>query len=84
MEVKVTRVVTSTPVIDVPPPTKSHVAYTALLWYSGVVQLLLTWLRLAEGMIRFRIGSSTVTAKLAGNHISMLTCTTHMTARYEP
>lgn len=29
--VKVTRVVMSTPVIDVPPPVKSHVAYTALL-----------------------------------------------------
>lgn len=55
---KVTRLVTSTPVMAVPPPVKSQVAYTAVLWYGGVEQELLLLIE-AEGTIEFRTGSST-------------------------
>lgn len=73
MDVNVTREVTSTPVMAVPPPTKSQVAYTAVLWYNGVVQVVLMLLKL--GTIWLSVGSSTVTAKLAGTQIRMFTYT---------
>lgn len=72
-DVNVTREVTSTPEIAVPPPTKSQVAYTAVFWYNGVVQVLLMPSKL--GTIWLSVGSSTATAKLAGTQIRMFTCT---------
>ena len=74
VDVNVTREVTSTPVIAVPPPTKSQVAYTAVFWYNGVVQVVLMLVKL--GTIWCSVASSTATAKLVGTQIRMFTYTT--------
>lgn len=74
VDVNVTREVTSTPVMAVPPSMKSQVAYTAVLWYKGLVQVLLAMLsKRSVGTIWLSVESSTATAKLAGTQIRMFT-----------